>query len=389
MLILDRPYVSEKLAITAASAQIPVLQASNVELPFSNHLVLYGEQDFFRTLQARNGKILLNSENSIGLLARNLPADSRYLTWLHSFKNKGQFRGMLKRLYPHFYYEVIPYGELFLKNVSCLNFPIVLKPAVGYGSVGVYRIESEQDWHSAIELIRQDVEAAKAAYLGNVVDTQMFVIEQWIDGEEYALDAYFTETGEPVILNVMKRVFASEDDTSDRVYFTSRKVLREALEVGYELLQKIQRMIPSHNFPLHMEFRITSSGECVPIEINPFRFAGIGTADLAFYAYGINPYLSYFTNLSPNWDEIMSCLDDHVYGFFCAELPVRNSIHGELEIDEESFKREFSSILEYRCLRGLDPTTFAVVFYKTPNEPENERLARLDISKYVKSHVLL
>ena len=85
----------------------------------------------------------------------------------------------------------------------------------------------------------------------------------------------------------------------------------------------------------------------------------------------------------------MSCLDDHVYGFFCAELPVRNSIHGELEIDEESFKREFSSILEYRCLRGLDPTTFAVVFYKTPNEPENERLARLDISKYVKSHVLL
>jgi hypothetical protein len=389
MLILDKPYVSEKLAMTAASVQIPVLRVGNVEVPFSNHIVFYEEKEFFRVLQARNGKILLNSENAIGLLERHLPSDSRYLTFLRSFKNKGQFRVLLKRLYPHFYYEMIPYEELLSKNVSHLHFPVVLKPAVGYGSVGVYRIESEQDWYASIELIRQDVEAAKDAYLGDVVDTQMFVIEQWIDGEEYALDAYFTETGKPVILNVMKRAFASENDTSDGVYFTSKKVLQEALAVGHELLQQIHGLIPSNNFPLHMEFRITSSGDCVPIEINPFRFAGIGTADLAFYAYGINPYLSYFTNMSPDWDEIMSSLDDHVYGFYCAELPVRSRMYGELNIDEASFKQEFPSILEYRSLTRIDPTTLAVVFYKTPNEPENDRLARLDISKYVKSRVLL
>lgn len=58
-----------------------------------------------------------------------------------------------------------------------------------------------------------------------VLDTGKFIIEENIEGEEFAVDAYFNSKEKPVILNILKHIFSSENDVSDRVYFTSKSVM--------------------------------------------------------------------------------------------------------------------------------------------------------------------
>ena len=59
-------------------------------------------------------------------------------------------------------------------------------------------------------------------YPTKVLDTNTFIIEECIEGDEFAFDAYYDEFGNPVLLNTFKHYFASRNDVSDRVYYTSK-----------------------------------------------------------------------------------------------------------------------------------------------------------------------
>lgn len=59
--------------------------------------------------------------------------------------------------------------------------------------------------------------------MGNAV----FILEQYITGEEYALDAYYDENGRAVLLNIMKHDFACSSDVSDRLYYTGKEIIEK------------------------------------------------------------------------------------------------------------------------------------------------------------------
>lgn len=80
-----------------------------------------------------------------------------------------------------------------------------------------------------VKQLQADMRAAKEIYPESVVSASSFILEAWIQGDEYAVDAFYDTEGEPVVLNVFKRMFAHEADTSDRIYFTGKSVLQEAL----------------------------------------------------------------------------------------------------------------------------------------------------------------
>lgn len=64
-------------------------------------------------------------------------------------------------------------------------------------------------------------------YPDSVVAGSDFILEQFITGQEYALDAFFDERGAAHVLNVLRHDFAGPDDTSDRMYTTSAAIVRE------------------------------------------------------------------------------------------------------------------------------------------------------------------
>ena len=106
-------------------------------------------------------------------------------------------------------------GEIQQLDPDKLNFPFVIKPSVGFFSIGVHVIRNRSEWEMA--LMELNPEKLKTIYPRNVLDTTIFIMEEYIEGEEYAIDCYFNHTGEVVILNILHHKFLSGSDTSDRV----------------------------------------------------------------------------------------------------------------------------------------------------------------------------
>lgn len=97
-----------------------------------------------------------------------------------------------------------------------------------------------------------------------VLDTSNFIIEEYIKGEEYAIDAYFNKDGEIMILNILHHKFSSGADTSDRVYSTSKEIIYENKNRVEGFLQPIVDKLNLRNFPLHVEIRINEEEKFPP-----------------------------------------------------------------------------------------------------------------------------
>lgn len=183
-------------------------------------------------------------------------------------------------------------------------------------------------------------------YPNSVVDSAKFIMEQNIDGDEYAIDAYFDQNGKPVILNILEHKFPNEDDLTDRAYITSKYII-ETFHSHFEyLLTKIGALAKLQNFPMHMEVRIEKDGTIIPIEVNPMRFTGWCLTDIAYYSYGINVYDYYINQKKPDWNEILKDKTGKIFSLIIATLPKEIKASQVKRIDYEKFTSYFENPLE-------------------------------------------
>lgn len=382
MIILDKPYVSTLLSSSLQHLGTPVLKVGDVQIPREEELTVLGEALFFEQLEKTSAPLLFNSENGLTTLMRYLP-ESKFAEWTSLFKNKAEFRRRMTKVYPSFYFREVSIQDLNEIPLENIPFPIIIKPVIGYSSVGVYRIDCMDDWYNTVEKLKGDISDSASAYPKDVIDSQTVIIEELIQGEEYAVDAYFTKEGKPVILNLFKRMFANDRDMSDRIYYTSKQVLKETLAPIASFLEKLGDIDSLASFPLHFEVRITKEGQVIPIEVNPFRFAGIGTTELGVHAYGVNVYDYYFNQLEPNWEEKIEAMDNAIYSFLCAEFDPSLALETIRTVDHESFQQQFNEILDYRYMNYKEYPIFSVVFFKQSTFDENKRLLTLDLSEFI------
>lgn len=100
-----------------------------------------------------------------------------------------------------------------------------------------------------MEGLYADLLLTKNTYSNTVVNGEEIIIEEWIDGDEYAVDCYVTPSGKPVVLNILKRTFINNRDTSDRIYFTSKQVINEIKEEIEDFLHMLSERMDVKNFP--------------------------------------------------------------------------------------------------------------------------------------------
>jgi hypothetical protein len=60
----------------------------------------------------------------------------------------------------------------------------------------------------------------------NVLNTSNFIIEEFIRGEEYAIDYYYDNNGDCFVKRVTSPLLL-RTDTSDRVYSTSKAIIEK------------------------------------------------------------------------------------------------------------------------------------------------------------------
>lgn len=385
MIIIEKPYVSEFLLDTIVQNDWNVLdneavQEADIE---EGALELVSSQDAAKYyLTQEYPLIYANSENAITWVLQNL-SDSNLSSYIKFCKDKILFREMLQEMYPDFYFKSATLEELKTMQPADIRFPVVVKPAVGFLSFGVHTVNDAKEWKDVLGKLEKEMRQAAMMYPQHVIGASKFIIEELIVGEEYAVDAYYDRDGEPVILNIFQHPFFNSKDVSDRIYLMSAGIMIKYMAKFGQVLREIGHMKNIRNFPMHIEVRVKEDGTIVPIEINPMRFAGWCTTDVAKYAWGINPYECFFNQEMPDWNNILANSGKEVYYFSMAEVPFgldRSKIKG---FEYDRFLSNYSNVLEVRRINPKENPLFAIIFGSTTNKDEVVKILSLKTADYV------
>jgi hypothetical protein len=376
MFILEAPYVSDFLKQTILDRQSPVLANDVAVKHFGPEApVLCSAQDFVARTSP-DLPVYSNSENAIDWIGTHLQTTGLPDT-IRTFKDKVLFRQLIRDMHPDYVFKGVPFEELENVDPSAFPKPFIIKPAVGFFSLGVHKVDSDLDWPKVLDAINKEVSRIRSQYPEQVLSLDHFIIEECIQGEEFAVDVYFGGDGKPVIVNILGHLFASADDVSDRVYLTSPTIIRTWLDRFTDYLGKIGARAGLSHFPAHVELRVDAAGRIMPIEVNPMRFAGWCVADLTFHAWGFNPYVCYLEGKTPDWETILAEREGQAVGVLVADVAGDVDCASITSVDYEAFTARFSDVLELRRIDVREYPVFAFLFARVPENDLSEFRALL------------
>lgn len=385
MIILEKPYVSEFLVDSIVQNDWAVLENESLD-------IINIEEGALETIPQEVAKdyysrieyplIYSNSENSINWVLENLP-DSQLSRYIKLFKDKIEFRKMLSEVFPDFYFKEVEFENLKKLPLEELKFPLVLKPAVGFLSLGVHTVYDDKDWKAILAKLDEEMKTAQTLYPEAVVNSSKFILEEYIDGEEYAIDAYYDKDGNPVILNVFQHPFLDSKDVRDRIYIMSAEIMLKYMSHFALLLKQIGDKNDIKNFPMHIEVRVTKDEKIIPIEVNPMRFAGWCTTDVSKYAWGINVYECFMAHKKPDWNSILGKAGKELYYFSMAEVPSGIDRSRIKSFDYEGYFANFSNVLEVRRINPNKNPLFAVIFGSTSDKEEVKRILSIKTENFM------
>lgn len=370
MFFVDKPYVSDFFKRTVVENNIPIVEteaAKQLDLyPGTNVISEASAVEMVREIE--NLPIYTTSENAIGWISEHLPF-SHLPEKIELFKDKLKFRELTKSMFPDFYFQGVGLNELKNIQFDRLPLPFIIKPTVGFMSMGVYKVSNSEEWGEAMASISAEIEQVKGLYPDSVMNPDSFIIEQCIHGEEFAVDVYYNSVGEAVVLGILKHIFSSAADVSDRVYVSSKEIIEKNLPEFTKFAGEIGRLAGVKNFPVHIELRRDSDGSLLPIEVNPMRFGGwCTTADLSFLAYGFNPYLYYYNQQEPDWEQLLWGKEGKLFSVVVLDNSTGIAIDKIKSFAYDKLLTKFKRPLELRKIDFQQYPVFGFLFTETAED---------------------
>ncbi|MDO9039194.1 MAG: ATP-grasp domain-containing protein [Lutibacter sp.] len=388
MILIDQPYISAFLLKTIKENHLEIVSTEAARAMISDDSLNWiSEKEAAEFIKKNpNSPLYTNSENTISWIEKNL-ASTKLPSQIQVFKNKIEFRELLKGIFPDYFFKGIKFEKLQHLSIDNIKFPFIIKPAVGFFSLGVHKVDNPEEWPSIFNKITNDITEIRSFYPNEVVDTSNFIVEECIEGEEYAMDCYFNKEGKPVILSILHHRFSTGKDVNDRVYTTSEEIIETYLPKMQKFLNVLGALSNLKNFPFHVEVRIDKNGTVIPIEVNPMRFGGwCTTADLSYFAYGFNSYQYFLNGTKPNWEELFKKGKNKKYSLILLD---NNSGIPENKIaffDYDLLLSDFENPMELRKVDFNEYPFFGMVFVETSlgNEKELDQILTSDLKKYIK-----
>jgi ATP-grasp domain len=377
LVLLAEPYVSNLLQDTIVAMNLAVVEVEPMPLRADVRQQVIDAKTAHMLINTPQTRVYMSSENALAFYLQALQDNNRKQA-IALLKDKRKFRGLLADIFPELAYREVLLSDLRSVNLDDLRFPLVLKPSIGFFSAGVVIVPSQNSWDNAVDQLTAELDGDGFDYPESVLNREKILIEDYIDGPEYAIDAFFDEAGEPVLLDVMYHVFPSEDDTRDILYLTHRKLIESLYPEIMDLLHQLGQKLSLRNFPFHLEVRQdSSSGRLVPIEVNPYRFAGWGTADLATFAHGINVYSSYFKGISLDWNSVQD--DTSTTAFTILHPPMGTRFPVGWNVDQAALVQLLGDVLELRLVDHERWGILGIAFVRYGTQQQAEDAAHLDL----------
>ncbi|MBS0626392.1 MAG: ATP-grasp domain-containing protein [Verrucomicrobia bacterium] len=336
------------------------------------------EEDSISELLFQDGdKICINSEACLQAVYERVGEGPRKRA-IDLFKNKFLFRSALAEQFPNFQFH-----QTTLSDLKPVDRKSVLKPVKGFFSAGVRILSPEDDISELKREISAEMKNYGQYFSESVLSTEEWMVEEYIDGEEIAVDLFYSGDGTPVILNIAQHPMPSDLHYLNAVYWTSRSLFQQWQKPLEQFFSKLNSEILSvTHFPLHAEFRVQGD-RLIPIEINPLRFGGFGLADLAYYSFGFNPYDLFFQDSSPNWEEIWSRSQKEFYCWALAyngkAIDVNRSVPNHESFIEFCGKENMAF---YRQMNWKTQPVFAIAYLALADDRVIRELLSADFNRF-------
>ncbi|HMB63002.1 MAG TPA: ATP-grasp domain-containing protein [Eudoraea sp.] len=321
--------------------------------------------------------ICITSEASIEVVKERID-DPAKRNAINMLKDKYQFREILREIYPAYTFKKLSLGEIASLNVASKS---ILKPSKGCFGTAVKTITAESDMTEIVKEIKRELKINSNVLSGEVLSEDEFILEDYIEGEEYAVDMFYDPFGEPHIVNIYHHPMPKNEAYLHMIYYTSKEVFHSIYEQAMGFFKKLNALLKIKNFTMHSEFRYCEK-TLVPVEINCMRFGGMGLGNMVYNALGLNPYESFRTGQSPEWSNIWDkkANADSIYAYFIAY----NGTHIDKTRQKpniEKLKKEFTEILHETIFDYQNQLAFAVFCLK--ETPENlKRLLTIEFKDY-------
>ena len=168
-----------------------------------------------------------------------------------------------------------------IKNIDDINIFInkngtsVLKPNYGTASKSVLKINNVEKNKEQIEKLMQDC------------FDQDLVIEEYIDGKEYALEGTIINSKLKKIVIFDKPVEYKHPYFEESIYITPSELSSEAEKRVVSIVDKACKKIGLEDGPVHVEFKINEN-QIFIIEINPRMIGGLCSRCLSFGLFKVS-----------------------------------------------------------------------------------------------------
>lgn len=381
MFFLSPPFISDFLLDTAIENKIPVVTDLSL---LSTHPKL--QQAHRMGLVKSNpvvpDRVIFNDPAALDLL-RQCDDQHPAVKFSEELSDKYNFRKKCEVLNPKLKFHAMESDVFFSSDNSPIGYPCVIKPVKGISSIGVHKCLSQADWLTSVNHLKNTFSEPLSGFKKSAVDTDRFMIESLIDGEEYAIDAYFDQDGKAVILSCYHHLFSDEYDISDQLYCINKETLEISLDKIKSSLTEISNLFGLKNFAVHTELRI-DDGDVQFIEVNPSRFSGTDSPKLVHHFCGINPFEYFFQNKTPDWNTLLHNMDNSTYSFLFM-CNVHQKTHDETTVDVNNLSTNFSNLLEYTIHQKRDsPIMKAFFFIRSVSFGEVVKLSKLNTEPYIK-----
>jgi len=176
MFFLDKPYISDFLQSTLKENSIPIVGTKALkELDLVEGLNIISEKEAIELAKSSSAlPIYCTSENSIGWIAENLDFCD-VPKKIELFKDKIKFRKLIAPMFPDFYFRAINFEDFDDVKYEELPKEFIIKPSIGFMSMGVYRVTCKEEWSKAKTSIKEEVKQSLGLYPLEVVNVKEFI----------------------------------------------------------------------------------------------------------------------------------------------------------------------------------------------------------------------
>ncbi len=323
-------------------------------------------------------KLYLPSESAMQVVFERMD-DLGRLELFAKIKDKYECRKLLQPIFPDFYFEKIQLDSLPSYDFGERN-KVVVKPEKGFFGTGVKTIHKGDDLAKVMEKIKVELGKNVQFFSESVLSQHDILVEECIEGDEYAVDMFYDIQGKPVIMNIYSHPIP-KTSYFHVLYYTNKRIFEQFHDQLVSLFGRLNEQLKATSLPIHAEFVYTKNKQLVPIELNPLRYGGFGLADLTYHAFGFNPFRSYFRDERLDWEKIWRERKGDNYGWVLAYNGSGIDVNKNLP-DHDKLKQQFAHLLAYHELDHLKNPAFGIAYIKEASEQKLLELLKLEFNDF-------